>query len=110
MPILNSECGAFCRGMTRGPENPRAIALLLATAVALLTGCSRGPDKASPPRGKGMPVPVTVAVAAQKDVPIQLQAVGTVRPYATVSVKPRVDGQLGQIGFKQGEEVKEGDL
>jgi multidrug efflux system membrane fusion protein len=83
---------------------------LLVTALSLVTGCSRSPDKPAPGRGKGMPVPVSAAVAAQKNVPLQLQAIGTVRPYATVSVKPRVDGQLGKIGFKQGQEVKEGDL
>jgi multidrug efflux system membrane fusion protein len=55
-------------------------------------------------------VPVNTAVATPKDVPLQLRAIGTVRPYATVSVKPRVDGQLGQIGFKQGDDVKQGQL
>jgi len=84
--------------------------LLFATASLLMTGCSRGKEKAPPSRGKGMPVPVTAAVAAQKDVPIQLRAIGTAHAYASVSVKPRVDGQLGQVGFKQGDEVRKGDL
>ena len=57
-----------------------------------------------------MPVPVAVAVAGQKHVPVQLQAIGTVHAYASVSVKPRVDGQLGLVGFKQGDEVKKGHL
>ena len=89
---------------------PPAFAWLLAAAMSLHTGCSRSPEKAAPARGKGPPVPVTVAVATQQDVPIQLQAIGSAHAYASVSVKPRVDGQLGQVGFKQGDEVKQGDL
>src|SRR5437667_10878676 len=84
---------------------PVAAALLLATTASLITGCSRSQEKASPARGKAMPVPVTVAVVTQTDVPIELRAIGTVHAYASVSVRPLVDGQLGQVGFKQGDEV-----
>jgi membrane fusion protein, multidrug efflux system len=89
--------------------------MLAVTFAAMLfvtiTGCKRGQDKAAAAaRGRGGPVPVTVAVAGHKDVPIQLKAIGTIRPYATVSIKPRVDGQLGPVGFKQGDEVKKGQL
>jgi len=55
-------------------------------------------------------VPVTLAIAAEKDVPIQLQAIGAARAYASVSVKARVDGQLAQVAFKQGDEVQKGGL
>lgn len=92
-----------------GKMKPIVVLLLLPMAASFNTGCSREQAKAAIPRGK-VPVPVMVAVAIQKDVPIQLQAIGLVRPFATVSVKPRVDGQLGQIGFKPGDEVKKGDL
>ena len=103
MRILN-----FHGPLTR---RPGGVLLILATAATLLAGCSKRPEQTpAPARGKGMPVPVTLATAETKDVPIQLQAVGTIHPYATVSVKPRVDGQLGRIGFKQGQEVAEGDL
>jgi multidrug efflux system membrane fusion protein len=78
--------------------------------AGFVAGCSRGSEKPAPGRGKGMPVPVTIATAVQTNFAVQLQAIGAIRPHATVSVKPRVDGQLGQIGFKQGQEVKEGDL
>jgi multidrug efflux system membrane fusion protein len=89
---------------------PITVIVLFAAASSLITGCSRSREKAPPARGKGMPVPVTIAVAAQKDVPIQLLAIGAAHAYASVSVKPRVDGQLGQVGFKQGDEVRKGDL
>jgi multidrug efflux system membrane fusion protein len=53
---------------------------------------------------------VTTAVARETNVPIELKAIGTVRPFASVSIKPRVDGQLGKVGFKQGDEVKQDQL
>jgi multidrug efflux system membrane fusion protein len=55
-------------------------------------------------------VPVKVAPALQKAVPVQLQAVGTVEAYATVSIKSRVDGQLVKVNFREGQDVKKGDL
>jgi multidrug efflux system membrane fusion protein len=92
-----------------GRMKPVVILLLYALAAFSIAGCSREQAKTATTRAK-VPVPVAIAVAIQKDVPIQLQAIGVVRPFASVSVKPRVDGQLGQIGFKQGDEVKKGDL
>jgi multidrug efflux system membrane fusion protein len=56
------------------------------------------------------PVPVKAAVAELKAVPIQLQAVGTVEAFATVSIKSRVDGQLVGVHFQEGQDVKKGDL
>jgi multidrug efflux system membrane fusion protein len=55
-------------------------------------------------------VPVKVAVAEQKAVPVQLQAVGTVEAFATVSIKSRLDGQLVGVHFREGQDIKKGDL
>jgi multidrug efflux system membrane fusion protein len=55
-------------------------------------------------------VPVKVAPALRKAVPVQLQAVGTVEAYATVSIKSRIDGQLVKVNFREGQDVKKGDL
>jgi multidrug efflux system membrane fusion protein len=55
-------------------------------------------------------VPVKVAAAVQKAVPVQLQAVGTVEAYATVSIKSRIDGQLVGVHFREGQDVKKGEL
>lgn len=52
--------------------------------------------------------PVTVAEATSKDVPIQVQAIGHVTPFASVSVKSLVDGQLERALFNEGETVKQG--
>jgi multidrug efflux system membrane fusion protein len=60
--------------------------------------------------GKQPPVPVVVGTVVQKDVPVQIRAVGTVEPYSTVSVKPQVGGVLSRVHFKEGAEVNKGDL
>ncbi len=58
---------------------------------------------------KGPPaIPVSVAQVAQEVVPFRLLAIGNVEAYATVSVKARVDGQIVEVGFKEGEEVSRG--
>lgn len=55
-------------------------------------------------------VPVLVATAVQKTVPIQLRAVGNVEAYSTVSVKSQITGVLTQAHFKEGQDVKKGQL
>ena len=61
--------------------------------------------------GKGPPaVPVTVAAADQRTVPIRLQAIGNVEAYQTVSIKARVDGQIVEVKFREGQPVTRGEL
>lgn len=55
-------------------------------------------------------VPVLVATALQKTMPLQIRAVGNVEPYSTVSVKSQVTGLLNQAHFKEGQDVKKGQL
>jgi multidrug efflux system membrane fusion protein len=55
-------------------------------------------------------VPVSVAPAAKGDVPFELSAVGSVVPIQSVAVRARVDSQLIEVKFKDGDEVKQGDL
>jgi multidrug efflux system membrane fusion protein len=55
-------------------------------------------------------VPVRVYAAATKDVDITLPALGTVTAYNTVTVRSRVDGELVQVNFKEGQRVKAGDV
>jgi multidrug efflux system membrane fusion protein len=75
-------------------------------------GCNRStPAPARPTkRGEGGgAVPVTVAKAVQKDVPIDVRVVGTVEAYLTVTVKAQVSGELTKVLFKEGDFVKKGD-
>lgn len=56
------------------------------------------------------PVPVTVAAAVQKAVPIQERAIGNVEAYSTITLKAQVSGELLKVHFKEGQEVNKGDL
>jgi multidrug efflux system membrane fusion protein len=56
------------------------------------------------------PVPVLVATATRADVPVYLTTVGTARALNTVTVRPQVDGKLISINFKEGQDVKKGEL
>jgi multidrug efflux system membrane fusion protein len=55
-------------------------------------------------------VPVLVATAMQKSVPVQIRAVGNAEPFATVSIKSQVTGVLTKAHFKEGQDVKQGQL
>lgn len=98
-----------------GPR-PRSLHLGLA-AVALLgmvavgAGCSRKSDTeranaATPPPA----VPVTAAVALQKDVPLTVSAVGNAQAMSTVGVLSQVNGQIMKVHFTEGQEVQQGQL
>jgi len=59
--------------------------------------------------GKGPPaVPVTVAPVTQETVPIELRAIGNVEAYSTVALKARVDGQIVEVNFREGQPVRKG--
>jgi multidrug efflux system membrane fusion protein len=55
-------------------------------------------------------IPVQAAVAVQADVPVYLDGLGTVQAFNTVTVKAKVDGELQQVLFTEGQTVKKGDL
>lgn len=55
-------------------------------------------------------IPVTVAQAAVRDVPIYSHALGTVQALNTVAIRAQVNGQIVSINFRQGQEVHQGDI
>ncbi|HEX4485948.1 MAG TPA: MdtA/MuxA family multidrug efflux RND transporter periplasmic adaptor subunit [Terriglobales bacterium] len=57
-----------------------------------------------------MAIPVTVATAKIEDMPVYLNGLGSVTAFNTVSVKSRIDGELTQVAFKEGQHVNKGDL
>ena len=80
-------------------------------------GAGSGQGRGSGPGGQGSgrsrggeAVPVMVATAVQKAIPIQIRAVGNVEAFTTVSVKSQVTGVLTQAHFKEGQDVKKGQL
>ena len=56
------------------------------------------------------PSPVSATVVSKRDIPIYLDGLGTIQAYNTVTIHTQVDGQLIEIGFKEGQQVKKGDL
>jgi multidrug efflux system membrane fusion protein len=74
-------------------------------------GQSRGGGQSRGRGGRsGEAVPVFVATATQKSVPVQIRAVGNAEAYATVAVKSQVTGVLTKAHFKEGQDVKQGQL
>ncbi len=57
-----------------------------------------------------MSVPVTVNTVVQKTVPVQLRAIGNVQAYSTVTIKSKVGGEVVRVHFKEGQDVKKGEL
>jgi multidrug efflux system membrane fusion protein len=68
------------------------------------------PKKADAKGRGGAPVPVTAATVIASDMPVILEAPGTVEPFANVAVKTRVDGQIVEVLFKEGDLVSENDI
>ena len=82
---------------------------LLAVCI-LLISCSRSdPSTARAATGQ-QTVPVGVAIAEKRDMPVYLSGLGSVTAFNTVSVRPRVDGQLLEVNFKEGQNINQGDL
>ena len=58
----------------------------------------------------GGDVPVTVAMAKERDVPVEIKVIGNVEAYSTISVKAQVGGQLTNVFFQEGDFVKKGAM
>ncbi|HEV3332937.1 MAG TPA: efflux RND transporter periplasmic adaptor subunit [Bryobacteraceae bacterium] len=84
-----------------------------------LAGCSsEGVNAGSPGGGGGKggkkgfgagDVPVTVATVSERTVPVEVNVIGNVEAYSTISVKAQVAGELTKVFFKEGDFVKKGD-
>src|SRR5438876_8801538 len=81
------------------PPNSWGFTILFILIGSLsLISCGQKETKAAAPP----PVPVVVSKVQKKDVPLQINAVGTVEAYSTVSVKSQVAGVLTDVRFKEG--------
>ncbi len=96
------------RGMRYAMFAGLAAVLAAGALVAHFSADSRARAKTAlkgPP-----PAPVMVAAVGQRDVPMRLQAIGNVEAYTSVAVKSRVDGQIVEVHFREGQEVKKGEI
>ena len=103
-------------GHTRfGSRRRVALGALCLTIVVVAAGvywyATQGPSPAHAARSPAvLGVPVSIAVAAQQDVPIYLTGLGTVQASFTVGIHSQVDGKLQEVFFTEGQHVKKGDL
>lgn len=88
------------------PVRRWARLLLAGGAFTLLSSCTG--TKAAPPSNP--PVPVLAATVEQKDVPLQVRAIGAVEAYSKVEVKTQITGELTGVFFKEGQDVRKGQL
>ena len=104
-----------------GDRVRRSAAVFGLGALAILAvACGSNTSAASPGggsgrggrggRGGGGDAPVVTAKVSEKDVPIDISAIGNVEAYATISIRSQVTGQLEQILFHEGDFVKTGQL
>src|SRR5437762_14127135 len=100
-----------------------AVALLIAAAVHWLlpadaarepadaaNRAQTGQQTGAQPAQQKRAVPVLATAATAKDFPIIIRGLGSVQAFNTVTVKSRVDGQITQVAFQEGQYVKSGDL
>lgn len=108
------EGGRGSRGGGGARKLPASVAGLLAAALLLAASCGGAGDTPAESGGKGKfkgkgkgdgAVPAVAAQAVLKDVPVEIQVVGNVEPYSTVSVRSQVSGQLTRVLFQDGEYV-----
>jgi multidrug efflux system membrane fusion protein len=96
----------------------RRSAWAVAVAALALAGAAfwaahhdaRAADRQDGRRGAAAPVAVTTAPAIRQDVPVIRTGIGTVTAAQSVTVKVRIDGQLDQVNFNEGQEVKAGQV
>ena len=84
---------------------------IIALLVLLVLGLRHRAQSVTPPGGRfgaGGPISVGVAKVTTGDVPITINALGTVTPLATVTMHPQISGPLVKIAFTEGQMVKRG--
>jgi membrane fusion protein, multidrug efflux system len=89
------------------------IAVIVVGGAAVVWSQIQKPQPVRPGRGGfalSGPVPVVAALTKRADVPVYLDGVGTVRALNTVTVRAQVEGRLIEIAFKEGEDVKRGQV
>jgi len=78
--------------------------------LLILVLASGGCAKARSEGAAVQAVPVVLGAAVEKDVPIEIRAVGAVEPMATVAVRPQAGGEITAVHFHEGDDVRAGDL
>jgi multidrug efflux system membrane fusion protein len=86
------------------------VVIVAAISLALLPACTQKSSGADKKTAGTMVVPVVVTQAIAQDFPIELRNIGNVEAYATVLIRSQITGQITKIHFREGQEVKTGDM
>jgi multidrug efflux system membrane fusion protein len=100
-----------CKTRVTKPTKLILVAILCVAAGASTLLAYRGAEtraQDAKPAKAAPAIPVSVATVAQQAVAVRIQAIGNVEAYSTVALKARVDGQIVEVNFKEGQEVKKG--
>jgi multidrug efflux system membrane fusion protein len=86
--------------------------VILAAVCAMFIACSTADSKQQKAQAASGPRPVSVAIApvVKQDVPVYLSGLGAVTAFNTANIKSRVDGQIMKVNFREGQDVREGEL
>jgi multidrug efflux system membrane fusion protein len=101
---------AKARGSSRRTVATAIILIGVLAALYYVFGGPAAQQRRGNRFGTEGPVPVLAATVARADVPVYLDAVGTIKALNTVTVRPQVDGKLLSVNFKEGDDVKKGDV
>jgi len=88
-----------------------SLGLMLGAGLILASGCgNKQQAQAAAPGGARPPAPVVVAVVEQRNIPVQITGIGNAEAYQTVQVRSQVNGQIEGVYFKEGQDVRKGQL
>jgi multidrug efflux system membrane fusion protein len=103
-----------CHKKRRQLRNAQSLAavIVLAAVGAISIGCSSAAEPKSKAQAAGPVRAVSVAVAPvqKQDVPVYLSGLGAVTAFNTANIKSRVDGQIMKVNFREGQDVRQGEL
>lgn len=103
--LLGAGAGAGWWYWTQGGQGPAAT-----TAAGRPAGATGATARGRRGPNPDTPIPVLAARAERRDVPIWLDALGTVQAYNLVSVRAMIEGPLQEVLFTEGQDVKQGDI
>ncbi len=94
----------------RGPATRGVVLLVVGALCAIQFGCSAADSKPKAQAAEPHAVSVSIATVQRQDVPVYLTGLGSVTAFNTANIKSRVDGQITEVNFREGQNVKEGEL
>ena len=111
-PLEAPLVGAPATAESRGRRRPISIAILVLLVVAGIVWWSKQAGTPQPAGGgrNSAPMSIVPETVGKGDIGINLNALGTVTSLATVTIRTQISGYLQKIDFKEGDDVKKGDL